>query len=208
MKQAAAPRWVLLIVAVSIGLVGYYGPWVPNRAAGLVVLGLDLAEYVKFLPQVRSGQIAFPRELFYLPLLTASITAALLAGRRGIPAWLRLLCALMAAPLALAMLPPAWSPSALTTPEYRVQAVAIFLCLAAIPGVLVTRFLADRPVLIATAALCLVAAALPAWAFFWVKPPIEGLYNHHLAVGWGFWLCLAGFGAATAISATSTLQKA
>src|SRR5512133_3728589 len=129
------PHSLLLVLAGLIGVAGYFGPWVPHRAAGLVILGLDLAEYVKFLPEVISGQMALTRELFYVPLFAASVSAGLLAGRRTLPALGRALLALAAVPLALAMLPPAWTPASLRTPEYRLQVLAIALCLLMLPGI-------------------------------------------------------------------------
>ena len=105
--------WALLAAAMALAIAGYYGAWTPHKAAGLVVIGLDLAEYVKFLPPVASGQIALRREVFYLPLFVASITAGLIAGRRTAPPALRVVAGLAAIPLALAMLPPAWSPAVL-----------------------------------------------------------------------------------------------
>ena len=49
------------------------------------------------------------REFFYLPLFAGSLIASLLASRRTLPRWLRVLLGLGAIPLALAMLPPAWT---------------------------------------------------------------------------------------------------
>ena len=37
-------------------LLGYFLPWIEHPAAGLVVLGLDLAELVKFLYPVSAGR--------------------------------------------------------------------------------------------------------------------------------------------------------
>jgi len=77
--ESRRPRqlpWLLVILAAAIGLTGYYGPWVAHRAAGLTVIGLDLAEFVKFLPNMSSGQTAIQREVFYLPLLAGSLTLA------------------------------------------------------------------------------------------------------------------------------------
>ncbi|MDQ1301293.1 MAG: hypothetical protein QG637_1214, partial [Chloroflexota bacterium] len=71
-------RWIILIAAIALGLAGYYGPWAPHKAAGLIVLGLDLAEYVKFLPDVIAGRVVLRREIFYLPLLAASLGASLI----------------------------------------------------------------------------------------------------------------------------------
>ncbi|MCB0079731.1 MAG: hypothetical protein KDE47_02315 [Caldilineaceae bacterium] len=56
--------WLLPLTLLLI-LTGYVGPWVPHRVSGLVVTGLDLAEYVKFLPIIRSGQVSLWREGFY-----------------------------------------------------------------------------------------------------------------------------------------------
>jgi len=180
-------------LAGAAGLAGYYGPWVAHRAAGLVIIGLDLAEYVKFLPQVASGQVGIPREVFYLPLVAGSITASLLASRRCLPTWFRWALALLAAPLALAMLPPAWSPGLLRLGEFRTQVLAIGVCLALIPGIALTRYLPDWLVIVMIAFLALLAAIGPAWAFLQVRGAIAQVYRRDLPLGWGFWLSLLGF---------------
>jgi len=41
-------RWGLP-AGLVMAFIGYFGAWVDHPAAGLVILGLDLAEYVKFL---------------------------------------------------------------------------------------------------------------------------------------------------------------
>ena len=59
-QTAKAPgllRW-LTPAACLFALAGYFAPWVDNRVAGLVITGLDLGEYVKFLPAVRNGVIS------------------------------------------------------------------------------------------------------------------------------------------------------
>lgn len=185
--------WLPLILAGCLGLAGYYGPWTPHRAAGLVVTGLDLGEYVKFIPQVMSGQIGLHREIFYLPLFVGSLTASLIASRRTLPGWGRLSLALAALPLALAMLPPAWTPGTLLQPEFRLQALAILVCLVMAPGALVTRHLPDRLVLATIGPLAVAAAVAPAWGFLRVREAIEALYRQPVAPGWGFWLGSGGF---------------
>ena len=45
---------VLLPLGALLAFWGYVGPWVDHRVAGLAILGLDLGEYVKFLPLVRA----------------------------------------------------------------------------------------------------------------------------------------------------------
>lgn len=189
----ASLRWLPLVCAGLLGLAGYFGPWAPHRAAGLVVTGLDLGEYVKFIPQVMSGQVMLRREVFYLPLLAGSLTASLIAGRRALRWWVRLGLALGAIPLALAMLPPAWTPGALLQPEFRLQMMAILLCLAMVPGILLTRYLPDQLILAIIGLLAIAAAVAPAWAYWRVKEAMEGLYRHPLGLGWGFWVGAGGF---------------
>jgi hypothetical protein len=207
-QQTVGPRWQLLIFATLVALAGYFGPWVPHRAAGLVVTGLDLAEYVKFLPEVNSGQIRVERILFYLPLFVASLTAGLLAGRRNFPIWVRVLLALAAIPIALAMLPPAWKPSDLFTPEYRWQALAIAVCVAvALPGVAFTRYLPSRIILLMIAVTAVTAAVLPANSFLQIHPAITAVYHQPLHLGWGFWATLIGNLSVAVIAIAETLRR-
>lgn len=189
--KADARRWLPLSLALLIALIGYFGAWWPHRAAGLVITGLDLAEYVKFIPQVASGQIALRREIFYLPLLAASLTAGWLATRRELPRGIRAGLALAAIPLALAMLPPAWSPGRLRLPEFRLQSAAIVLCLANLLLLPLLRHLPNRLVL-ALIALFGVASLAAAWGYLQVCPAIAELYRADLALGWGFWANLVG----------------
>jgi len=198
---------VILIAATAIGLAGYYGPWVPHKAAGLVVLGLDLAEYVKFLPDVISGRVVLRREIFYLPLCAASIGAGLAASRRAtLPAWARGLLAVASIPCAAAMLPPAWRPTTLLLPEFRLQVAGILLCWLLVPATRLTRYLPDRLILALIALLSLAAALAPAWGFLQIHAGIEALYRQALPLGWGFWANTLGFLAASVFACAETLR--
>lgn len=126
-------RWLLPVAGLLI-LAGYFGPWVPHAVAGLVVLGLDLGEYVKFLPTVRSGEVTLWRESFYLPLIAVSLAFSSAAFR---PLWryswlVRIMLLGVATVAALNLLPPAWSPAVLRTPEFRQQVLALVVCLGAV----------------------------------------------------------------------------
>ena len=199
-------RWLAITLAGLIGLIGYYGPWVPHKAAGLIVIGLDLAEYVKFIAEVASGRIALRREIFYLPLFAASVGASLLASRRVLPFWSRWLVAAIAIPLALAMLPPAWNPGILLQPEFRLQTLAIAFCLMLVPGAMLLRGVPDRPILIVIALLSLTAAIAPAGGYVQVHAAIEALYRQPLALGWGFWVGTGGFLTAALIAIAEAIR--
>ena len=189
---------VLLLAGAVATFAGYVGAWVNHRAAGLVISGLDLGEYVKFLVPVRAGQVSVWREGFYLPLVAVSLALSFSAFRsdaasgpgRGWP--LRALMLAGASVAALNLLPPAWSPAVLRSPEFRTQVVTMGLCLAA---VLVSPLLALLPRLLVRlplAGLALVAAVVPVRMFFAVLPAIADLYATALGSGWGVWLMVAG----------------
>lgn len=144
-------NWLLPAGALC-AFVGYIRPWIDHKAAGLAVLGLDLGELVKFLHPVQQGDIRLWREGFYLPLVAVSVSLSLNAFRRDsssmasagpesrrteavergpLYSWpIRIAYLLFAVVTALNLLPPAWTPQQLLTPEFRLQAAAMLLCLA------------------------------------------------------------------------------
>lgn len=185
---------LLLPLAALLTLIGYFGPWVPHRAAGLVVTGLDVGELVKFLYPVQQGDIALWREGFYLPLVAVSVGLGLFAWRRemGYPLAVRLGMLAAALVAALNLLPPAWTPGLLLTPEFRLQTGAMACCLGL---ALVTPLAGLLPVrLSALVVLVLALAALyfPLAQFQWILPALADLYRQPLSPGWGYWVMGVG----------------
>lgn len=184
----------LLPLSALLVLLGYFGPWIPHRAAGLVITGLDLGELVKFLYPVQQGDIRLWREGFYLPLVAVSLALSLFAWRRemGYSLAVRLGMLGVALVAALNLLPPAWTPGLLLTPEFRLQTGMLAVCLGL---ALVAPLAALLPVRLAgTVVLLLVAAALyfPLAQFQWILPALADLYGHPLAMGWGGWVMGVG----------------
>ncbi|MFN8494226.1 MAG: hypothetical protein U0350_41895 [Caldilineaceae bacterium] len=192
-SSARIERW-LIPLAGLLTLIGYFGPWVNHRVAGLVIMGLDLGEYVKFLPEVRSGQITLWREGFYLPLVTVSLAFSLSIFRKQFHYhWLiRSLFVAVASMAALNLLPPAWTPDRLVTPEFQLQTTMLGVCLAAVAF---SPFWALIPAWIAAmviVALSGLALWFPIHDFLAVLPLISGLYNHPLQPGWGMSVMACG----------------
>ena len=226
---------LLLPLGALIAFWGYVGPWVDHRVAGLAILGLDLGEYVKFLPAVRAGTTSLWREGFYLPLVAISLTLSLCTWRadlrwpptrrpsvawragyaegnstgsaegnsftpspahpltRSLLHWLLVVLQVIGSIVAaLNLLPPAWTPGRMTTPEFQQQAAALVFCLTAVAFgpflALLPRRLTGALLLL----LCLPAAVVPVRQFFAVLPEIAGLYNHPLTPGWGMYMTLLG----------------
>lgn len=186
-------RWLLPLSAL-LTLAGYFGPWVPHRVAGLVVTGLDLGEYVKFLPVVRSGQVMLWREGFYLPLVTVSLALSLFAFRSCLRyGWLtRVLFLLVAGVAALNLLPPAWDQSTFRNPEFRQQIQALAVCLGAAA---MSPLLALFPRRL-SAGVVLVLSGFALWFplrdFLRVLPTIRELYHQPFAIGWGLYVMAVG----------------
>jgi hypothetical protein len=186
-------RW-LLPAGLLLALAGYFSPWIDHPVAGLVITGLDLGEYVKFLPDVRSAAISIWRQGFYAPLVAAS-TAALLAAYRAdmaYPWWLRAPLLVLAAIAALNLVPPAWTPARLLETEFLLQTACLFVLLA---GVATSPFLALLPrllVVLLVTSLVAVAIVAPLHGFFRVLPVIEELYNRPLTAAWGLWAMVCG----------------
>lgn len=186
----------VLAVATLLGLAGYLMAWVPHPAPALRIAGLDLGEYVKFLPEVRAGEVRVQRELFYLPLLAGALALPLAAWSMG-GAWrwpARALAFPLAAVAALLMLPPVWTPQTLFRGEFQKQGVAIALSLLATalsPLLLLPAVRRAAAALVAF--LDMLAAVWPPIQFFAVKPALEKVYASALPTGAGVWLCLGGF---------------
>ena len=186
-------RW-LLPLGLLLALGGYFGPWVAHPVAGLVITGLDLGEYVKFLPVVREGSVVIWRSGFYAPLVAISAAALLAAYRAdlGYRWWLRFPLLALAIVAALNLVPPAWTPTRLLEAEFRLQTTSLLLLLA---GVALSPFLALLPRLLAAALVTLLAAVglvAPIYGFFQVLPAIQALYNQPVTAAWGLWLMAVG----------------
>ncbi|MCC6456586.1 MAG: hypothetical protein IT328_16650 [Caldilineaceae bacterium] len=186
-------RW-LLPVGLVMALAGYFAPWIAHPVAGLVITGLDLGEYVKFLPVVREGTVTIWRFGFYVPLVAVS-AASLLVAYRGDFAyrwWLRLPLLALAAIAAFNLVPPAWTPARLLEPEFRLQTASL---LGLLVGLAFSPFwaLLPRPVAATlVTALTLTGCLAPLYDFYQVLPAIQALYHQPLAPAWGLWLMVLG----------------
>jgi hypothetical protein len=188
----------LLWLGFTMILAGYLMVWLPQPVVGLSLIGLEMGEWIKFLPQVQAGTMP-DRNVFYLPpillgLMMAVWTAGWPNGRwqswamRG----LAVLVSLLAFPSIEAI---RFEPSG----EWLLR-----LGLIAIVGVTaVLSSMLDRlppivpPVLILLFAL--MNLVLPTWAYLSMRPVIADLLQ--TAVGFGPGLVLHVFGNMLGIAA-------
>ncbi|MBN1954109.1 MAG: hypothetical protein JW900_03560 [Anaerolineae bacterium] len=184
----------LLTLGAIAGIVGGVAPWIPHRAAGLNIGGFALFESSKFLPLVRSGEVPLWREAFLLPLLTMAVllatSTAILAAQSRPRRWI---LPLIAAPIALAALPP--YPAILTAhqnPEYQGQ---LLLALAALSFILAGPWIhhLPRPSHSILAVLFVLGGLVPALLnLARVRPLFARLYDAPVGIGWGTGIYLLG----------------
>ncbi|MGQ9501079.1 MAG: hypothetical protein ACUVSF_12290 [Anaerolineae bacterium] len=170
-----------------------WAPWVERPAAALVLTAPDLAEFVKFLPEVRSGALEVQRLFFLAPLFLLTLGTPLAFGPM-VPrslSWLRVLIRLAVLPLALMLLPPVWSPFVLISDEFRVQTLGCVICLL-LALVWRSHWHVPRLFLILLSLGWVAAATLAVWQFMKAQQAIAHAYASPIVPGWGAWATLGG----------------
>ena len=202
LRESRIFRWLVWVGLVLV-LAGYFGPWVPHRAAALTVSGFELAEFAKFFPQVQGGTVSLTRALFYLPLVAALVLVALLAGRSAVR-FARLAVPPCVVVLLVAALVPysvvdsvrqaisARAPVVLD-PQYTRQLVIVLVGAIAVLLTPLARWLTRRAWGILIVLLALAGAVLPLRQFAVLRPLIVELYDAPFGLGWGLVACVAGF---------------
>lgn len=207
-RQLALVR-LLLPLGWALAGIGYCGPWIAHPTAALTLGGVDMGEFVKFLPEVLDGSLKSARQVFYLPPFAVVVGIALLVGSRRLRySWpLRVSILVAAVPISLQLLPPAWSPDSLMTVEFRLQVIALGVCWLLLAG---SRLLGNLPLRLVgslASVLALAAGGLSAWEFWSVKPAIDQAYHLPPPFGWGFFLCLGGLVIIAGASLTPLLDR-
>jgi hypothetical protein len=193
---SAPGRWTLLVGLMLAAGGASFGPWVDRPAAALMLTAPDLAEFVKFLPEVRTGSLAVHRLLFLFPLFVTTFALPLVVTNRRLayPGWVRWPALVAVIPLALTLLPPVWSPGVLLSAEFRLQTSACVLCLGMVVAARWLRLMPLRPIVALLVPLSLAAPSLALWQFFAVQEAVTHAYASPIVPGWGAWIAIVGFG--------------
>lgn len=193
-KRMSGWERVGVLAGLAMLVCGYWGPWVSHKAAGLVLLGYDLAEYVKFLGEFRAGTLAVWRGWFILPAGAITLALALCVFHPAMQLrWYGGLVGLAAGVLtSLTLLPPAWYPALLWTSEFRLSTVIMLAGLAGLALAPAWRLLPWRWCILLAAGVNSLAAAGAVWAFVRVKPAVDRVYGAPAPWGWGWIVMAAG----------------
>jgi hypothetical protein len=182
---------------------------VDRSPAALLLTAPDMAEFVKFLPEVRAGSLAVQRLLFLLPLavVTLSLPLVVAAHRLAYPRWVHWPVLAVALALALTLLPPVWSPPVFLSDEFRLQTVACGLGLGLVAASPWLKGVPVRWLAALLLPLSLAAPALALWQFFVVQEAIARAYAGSIVPGWGAWGTVAGFALALLGALLCLLRK-
>jgi hypothetical protein len=186
--------FVLGLLLAALGAA--FAPWVDRAPAALMLTAPDLAEFVKFLPEVRAGQLMVQRLAFLAPLfaVTLGLPFVVSSSRMAFPAILRWLLLAASIPLALTLLPPVWSPAVLLADEFRLQTLACGLCLCLVVGSRWLRPVPFGPAAAGLSGLWAAGCALALWQFHAAQAAVARAYASAVVPGWGVWATFIGCG--------------
>lgn len=191
-------RQALLYLSFTAILLGYWLIWLPGPVAGLQLIGLEMGEWVKFLPEVRAGQISASRNLFYVPPLLLGLLMAFSTAHWP-NRWQTWLVRLLAVAVAWLAFPSLDAIRFEPRSEWLLRLVMIGVVMAVAVGShwLRRRFAAALPIILTS--LALAGALLPTWAYLAMRPAIMNALARPVGFGPGLWLNGIGFMIAAAI---------
>ncbi len=190
------PRQLFFKIGFTLILLGYFLVWLPQPVAGLSFIGLEMGEWIKFMPQIRSGQVALDRNLFYLPPITLGLLLALWTSgwpNRRWQTWAVRATAILVAMLAFPAIEAILYEGSDQWLGRVLMIAAVVVTAASIP--LLDRLPPRRRftvVWMVMTVLAIIGMAAPSWAYVMVRPAAAELFANEVGVGPGVWL--NGFG--------------
>jgi hypothetical protein len=189
---------LLMRLGLALALLAYFLVWLSQPVAGLTFIGVEMGEWVKFLPGVRAGAGLPSRSFFYAPPVGMGLIIVLWSVSRSNRDWrtwalrgLGVLVAMLALPSLEAVLEEPADQWVL-----RLALVVVVGVAALGTAVLSTnrsRTMAKVQVSV-TGLLALAGGVLPAWAMVTVTPEAESIFGTSVRYGPGFWLNILGHG--------------
>ena len=188
---------IALKLGFTLILLAYFLVWLPQSVVGLSFIGLELGEWVKFLPQIRSGELSLDRNLFYFPPVILSLMMIAWTfswSNRRWQTWATRIVAILIACLSFPAI------EAITDEPsdqwlFRLQLIVLVI-IAAILCPLLKRLFSSfiGPLTWLTIILlALIGASLPTWAFLMIRPLAAELFGVPVGTGPGVILNIVGY---------------
>lgn len=185
----------------------YFLPWIDHPTAGLTFIGLDVSEWIKFLPQIQSGELP-NRDLLYLPPICLggclAASTLLMNTKARWPGWALRFLAIGIGLLAFPSLDALrFEPADQWRSRLLWIGLLTFWALGVVP--LIDRLLekkgAGQLAYLTQFVLAAAGAILPAVVLLPTRRVAAEWLRVDLAVGWGFWLVFLAFGGVGLLSA-------
>lgn len=184
---------ILIPLGVLLILVGYFSPWIPHRAVGLAMTGYEIAEWLKFAPEIRSGAAPVHVANFYWPPIVAAIGLTVLAARDRRWGWSDWL--LVALGALFSLLPFPILEEVRNWAGIRGNLARLGLMSAGLAAAALASWRRKLPSVLRGGVLLLVAGlgvGLVTTAFSAAVPVVARLFNQPIDAGTGYQLTRAG----------------
>jgi hypothetical protein len=191
----AHPSHYLIVWGIWLaGVGGSFIPWLWRDAVALQLTAPGLAEFVKFLPEVRTVQLSVTRLDFLQPLFWAMIVLPLIVGNQALrlPIVWRWLLRASIIPFALASLSPVWTPTTLTNEEFRQQTMIALVAGALMLFAPLFKRLPLWLLFIAITVGGIRAIVLAGLQFNLIQTALANVYAEPVTLGLGWWLTVGG----------------
>ena len=186
---------MLLLAGFTAVFIGYLTVWLPGPAAGLMLIGIEMGEWIKFMG------MGPRRNWFYLPPITLGLM--LVVWTVGWPngRWQTWVMRAGAVAISFLSFPALEDLTGQVSHEYtpRVWAIGLVMVVAGVSGAIGRWSLAIRLKWVVIALLALVGAILPFWVYGQARAAVSEVVGLPIGVGLGIWL--NGFGHVAAILA-------
>jgi len=186
--------YLVIVGLFLMGIGGAFIPWIWHSPVALQLTAPGLAEFIKFLPELRTAQLHIDRLQLLYPLFFVLLIMPLTIENEHLqfPRKLRWSLRFSAIPLALASISPVWSPTVLTAPEFREQTILASL---AITLMIIAPLFKKIPWSLQMIGLIVggVTSVYLSWtAFMMVQEPIANVYQEPISLGIGWWVIFVG----------------
>lgn len=197
-------RRQIIILAFAIILAGYFLKWLPHPTAGLSFIGIDIGEWVKFLPEVRAGELGITRNAFYLPPITLSLMMVGWSLQWPARRWQNWAFNILALLISMLSLPSIEAVVGEPTSEWLARILLVSLVVLAVAASYFSKFF-SRKVLtkvqwFSFLALGLIGAIFPTVTYLMIREPVSNLLRESIGIGPGVWLNAVGHLLLVAIS--------